>query len=1163
MLKPSVVGADNLAFTGTTAQNARGMAERIAGGRDDLAGKVFVGAGVEIRSDANLTLGSDWNLQPVSGSRIGEATTVTLRAAGNLNIANSLSDGFTAAPGASNRSAIAANGVALAVDAASYRLVGGADLTSADVMATVRSATTGDVTIGRAATGNAAPPGVFVRTTTGSIEIAAGHDVQQLNSQARIYTTGTPVAAADMAGFERVGVRVSDQLIRATGGALGPFFENAGAITLSAGNDVVGAPATVYLANGTTQNVQYVTDWWYRQTGTTEADRPVALWSRYDLFSQGFASFGGGNISVHAGRDVVDLDVATPGSGFAVAALGQAGAADYKPAQSRWFSGGVVEVAAGRNVVGGLLLAGGAQANLNAGGSIGGSSEAARSYPAPQLLHGDTAWTVEAAGDITLGSPTNPALLAGAAQGTERSQRTDVIDGLATHASARIVSAAGDVTLVALRPGSVSGSNAGSAAEIVPDELLLAAPQGGITAPVLTQRPVGASTLALLARDSVDVIAVRVPVSVAPADAQPHPLSQVEIDEYYNVFRGEWAGTRVGLDTSDRTPVRLVSEQGSVRFDSLPSFSARPVRLIAHDDVVLDGGPLQVQHQRADELSVLQAGRDVLFTGQGSLRIAGPGDVMVLAARDIDFGRGPGITTVGNQDNPLRLGRGGAGITLLAGVRLSDYADAAQRNFQLLGSGFANFPAELAVQLEALQAGGALLDEATQASAAKAFAALSPEAQRARVRQLVGAAEFDRAAEAYLTRAVAQAEALSLAAAQASESGAVSGGARNDDALPVPGSELLAGSHTLPRGATAAQREAAQAQVRSELREALQTRVVAAVLAARAEALDAAARTSLALAVSPHAEALRSFVALRSGVLLDAAESARRFAALPLEQQALFMNRVLYSELRTAGRAALNGERIAYLRGYDALDGLFDSGRARSNVTLSNSQVKTEQGGDIRIAAPAGGINVGDLAGGGIVKSASELGIVTVAGGSIEASAGLSFEVNQSRVFTLDRGDVLLWSSLGNLDAGRGAKTVVGAPPPVFRINEQGQFVVDTSGSFSGSGIAVLNRDSTLDLYATFGEINSGDAGIQSAGNAFLGAARFVGADNLAVGGVAVGAPPPAPTGGATAGLANSGQDVGRASLKPAESDEEEAKRKRRARRNLLLDFLGFGPERS
>ena len=1163
MLKPSTVGADNLAFTGPSAQNSQLIAARVAGGRDDLAGKLVVSAGVEIRSAANLALGSDWNLQPSTGNRVGEPVRLTLRAAGDLSVTNSLSDGFAAAPGASNRSAITANGVALAAGGASYRLVGGADLASADVMATVRSDSAGDVTIGRAATGNLAPPSVLVRTTTGSIEISAGHDLRQLNSQARIYTTGTPVAAADTAGFERIGVRVVDQLIRASGGALGPFFENAGAISLAAGHDVIGAPSTIYPVSGAAQNVQYVTDWWYRQTTGSNAERAVALWSRYDLFGQGFASFGGGNISVRAGRDVIDLDVSTPTSGFSVAARGQPEAAEYRPAQSRWFAGGTLDVAAGRNVVGGLLLAGGPQGTLSAGNSIGGDSGAARSYPAPQLLHGDTTWTVEAAGNITLGSPTNPALLAGAPQGTERSARTDVIVDTATHAIARVVSAAGSVALVASRPNAASGSNPGSAAGIVPDELLLAAPLGGITAPVLMQRPVGDSSLALLARDSVNLTAVRVPVAVAAADATPQALVQVEVDGFYNVFRGEWAGTKIGLDASARTPVRLVSEEGSVRLDSLPSFSARPVRLIAHDDVVLDGGPLQVQHQSAAELSLLQAGRDVLFTGQGSLRIAGPGDVLVLATRDIDFGRGPGAVTVGNQDNPLRLARGGAGITLLAGVRLSDYADAAKRNFHLLGSGFVNFPAELAVQLEALQAGGALLDAATQASAAKAFAGLSPEAQRARVRQLVGAAEFDRAAEAYLTRAVAQAEALSLAAAQASEAGAVSGSTRTDDAVPVPGSELLAGTHTLPRGATTAQREAAQAQVRSELREVLQARVVSAVLAERAESLESATCASLALAVSPHAEALRAFIAVRSGTLLDAAEAARRFAVLPLEQQALFMNRVLYAELRSAGREALGGQRIAYLRGYDALDSLFDSGRARSNITLSNSQVKTEQGGDIRIAAPAGGINVGDLAGGGIVKAASELGIVTVAGGSIEASARLSFEVNQSRVFTLDRGDVLLWASLGNLDAGRGAKTVVGAPPPVFRINEQGQFVVDTSGSFSGSGIAVLNRDSTLDLYATFGEINSGDAGIQSAGNAFLGAARFVGADNLAVGGVAVGAPPPAPTGGATAGLANSGQDVGRASLKPAESDEEDAKRKRRARRNLLLDFLGFGPDRS
>ena len=169
-------------------------------------------------------------------------------------------------------------------------------------------------------------------------------------------------------------------------------------------------------------------------------------------------------------------------------------------------------------------------------------------------------------------------------------------------------------------------------------------------------------------------------------------------------------------------------------------------------------------------------------------------------------------------------------------------------------------------------------------------------------------------------------------------------------------------------------------------------------------------------------------------------------------------------------------------------------------------------------------------------------------------------DVNQSRVFTVGKGDLLIWSSGGNIDAGRGAKTVTGAPPPVFRFDAQGNFVIDTSGSYSGSGIAVLDASSTLDLYAPVGEINAGDAGIKSLGNAFLGAARFVGADNLSVGGVSVGAPPPASTGGETAGLAAAGQAATTAATRINSDDsEEEKERKRRKRLNLILDFLGFG----
>jgi hypothetical protein len=195
---------------------------------------------------------------------------------------------------------------------------------------------------------------------------------------------------------------------------------------------------------------------------------------------------------------------------------------------------------------------------------------------------------------------------------------------------------------------------------------------------------------------------------------------------------------------------------------------------------------------------------------------------------------------------------------------------------------------------------------------------------------------------------------------------------------------------------------------------------------------------------------------------------------------------------------------------------------------------------------------------GGSAKSAAEVGIVSVAGGSVRAAVRDSVEVNQSRVFTLAQGDVLLWAGLGNLDAGRGAKTVTGAPPPLFGLDAQGRVVVDTSGSFSGSGIAVLDKASALDLYAPLGEINAGDAGIKSAGNLFLGATVVRGADNIAVGGstqgaTLVAAPPPPPV------VTPPTPAATEAGKREAGGGDEDETRKRRPRRNLLLEFLGFG----
>lgn len=97
-----------------------------------------------------------------------------------------------------------------------------------------------------------------------------------------------------------------------------------------------------------------------------------------------------------------------------------------------------------------------------------------------------------------------------------------------------------------------------------------------------------------------------------------------------------------------------------------------------------------------------------------------------------------------------------------------------------------------------------------------------------------------------------------------------------------------------------------------------------------------------------------------------------------------------------------------------------------------------------------------------------------------------------------------------NIDAGRGAKTSSSTPPPVLRI-KNGQVYYDYSGAVSGSGIAALTATGgdpgTVDLFAPYGEINAGEAGIRSAGNINLGARVVIGAENISAGGVTTGVP--------------------------------------------------------
>lgn len=259
--------------------------------------------------------------------------------------------------------------------------------------------------------------------------------------------------------------------------------------------------------------------------------------------------------------------------------------------------------------------------------------------------------------------------------------------------------------------------------------------------------------------------------------------------------------------------------------------------------------------------------------------------------------------------------------------------------------------------------------------------------------------------------------------------------------------------------------------------------------------------------------------------LSDAAALAA-FRQLTWDQQLPFVANVVYAELRATG-IAHNATGASYDQGYSAIATLFPRTDYQGNIDLFYSQIKTEQGGDVNLMVPGGKVTVGptsipaslmkiktmNLPGLPVTLPAeASLGVLVLSDGGIHGFAKDDFLVNTSRMLTLKGGDILLWSSQGNIDAGKGKRTASAAPPPVIRINGNGDVFVDASGAISGSGIGQLltSPDAVpgrVDLIAPAGEVNAGEAGIRVAGDLNIAAARVVGADNIQVSGHTAGVP--------------------------------------------------------
>jgi hypothetical protein len=233
--------------------------------------------------------------------------------------------------------------------------------------------------------------------------------------------------------------------------------------------------------------------------------------------------------------------------------------------------------------------------------------------------------------------------------------------------------------------------------------------------------------------------------------------------------------------------------------------------------------------------------------------------------------------------------------------------------------------------------------------------------------------------------------------------------------------------------------------------------------------------------------------------------------------------RIYLEELKATGldyTDAASPRFQSYERGFRAVSTLFPTdpatiaAAARGDVILGGKTVETQADADITILAPYGAIQVGAPT---VPANArpEQGGLVTRRGGSIRLMADQNIDLFSSRVFTLQGGDITMWTSNGSITAGSGSKTSVFQVPLSYVMNAEGVVAVNAFGLATGAGIGVLDallgtterKRSRLDLIAPRGEVNAGDSGIRVVGDLNIAARVVVGIENIQFSGAASGVP--------------------------------------------------------
>jgi filamentous hemagglutinin family protein len=971
-------------------------------------------------------------------------------------------------------------------NSSSYRLTAGADFTSSDPGATLQGAL-GAVLLGGHTdysdpqTNRVLAAPTVVRTGTGDIEIAAAGDIRWTDDRApaAVYTAGAPAqgtTADDGVSILRpslnIGLEQSATPELVVTAEVNP--DDAGHLSLRAGGDIDGIQNTVDTTGdltGTagTRTAQY---WWpWMQTGNTDTRSSI----NFGGFDQGVMSVGG-NVSVRAGGDIRELSVSLPTTWTI-----DTDATGTRSLQT--FGGGDLDVRAGGDILSGSYFVARGQGSIQAGGQIGSDFTVGYTTPiggtsatmpvSTLIAMQDSQVSVQAGGSVRLGGIFDPSLLNSSS--VMALAPTGHLDGqnYSTTSSVDVTSFAGDVVYGDLAspmslfvPGvraqtSISSDTGG---DILPASVNFTAAHGDLS--LLTSGelfPSDNGNLTLLAQGDVNFeltglgLATRYAWGMidAPLSSMVSPLNLLPIDP--NVSPGTDAPTGGYLAQQIST-----NPQDAVLFHAADPWHAAdidPVRVYALDGDIVNGtgGGVGAVFLMPDKVSHIEAGRDIVDLAYVGQQLHGNDISVIKAGRDI-------IDTPLGAVPPVDLPRGILAVIAQAGPGYLSVE--AGRNLGRLASQ-TEFYGNTRVQYSTLLAPGG--------------------------GNYTG---IDSVGNIYNTNLAGQGASImaSYGVAPGVDDAAFIARYIDPSAVKPPG--LDDGS---------------------------------AGLVTFVENYDAGQAVDTGLLADRHVPTYT----------VDQAWA--RFQALPDDAKAIFVQQTLFGVLAQVGKDysdASSPYANQYVRGYAALNTLFpaslgytanglDGGSNGAqqlvhtgDLDIRGSTIQTQRGGDVSILAPGGEALLGSVSAppvivdtrGGVLAGPNTQGILTLQKGDISIFTDTSTLLAQSRIFTEQGGDVTIWSSNGDINAGKGAKTNSEIPPVRYECTLDAWCSQDAAGQVSGAGIATLQTipdapEGSVYLMAPRGTVDAGDAGIRVSGNLVVAAAHVANADNVQVKGDSVGLP--------------------------------------------------------